>query len=149
MVWWCAFVAPAALSATAPPGLAVTPAPSFCQGTIDGQLVATAGAWGPVPNGFRLAHQGFRRSRSRSLPRAEATAHGLMPVNTATDTGKKLLCPIARAGGAIAVTSARSQSRAERGVGVGDEEQTCLRAERDGNVKKYHASPGATWRSMR
>src|SRR6266481_539409 len=61
------------------------------QGTIDGQIVAVQAR--PIPNGIRLAHQGFEVA-VYVFTEAEAAFARLMLVTTATDTGKKLLCPM-------------------------------------------------------
>src|ERR1700731_4614813 len=61
------------------------------QGTIDGQLVAVQVR--AIPNGFRLAPPG-KEVAVHVFTDAEATAARLMPVVTAADTGKKLLCPM-------------------------------------------------------
>src|SRR6202012_2631858 len=95
------------------------------EGTIDGQPVAIQVR--PVNNGFRLAHQGFEVP-VYVFTEAEAASARLMPVATATDTGKKLLCPMP---GLIVVVEAMKM-------------QNVLRAEQDGTVKKIHASAGAT-----
>src|SRR5439155_1477397 len=74
------------------------------QGTIDGQFVAVQVR--QIANGIRLAHQGVE------VPvyvwtEAEATSARLMPVTTAADTGKKLLCPMPGLVVSIAVTEGR------------------------------------------
>src|ERR1019366_2495803 len=61
------------------------------QGTIDGHLVAMQVR--PIANGFRLAHQGFDVA-VHVFTDAEAAAARRMPVATAADTGKKVLCPM-------------------------------------------------------
>src|SRR6202049_2776812 len=60
-------------------------------GTIDGHSLAMQVR--PIPNGFRLAHQGFEVAVN-VFTESEAAAARLMPVKAATDTGKKLLCPM-------------------------------------------------------
>ena len=64
---------------------------SVWQGTLDGHPVAMQVR--PIANGFRLAHQGVEVG-FHVFTDAEATAAPLMPVTTAADTGKKLLCPM-------------------------------------------------------
>jgi propionyl-CoA carboxylase alpha chain len=119
-----------------------TPGTPVWQGTIDGQLVAMQVR--PVPNGFRLAHQGFEVA-VQVFTEAEATAARLMPVTTATDTGKKLLCPMPGLVVSIAVTEGQEVKAGETlAVVEAMKMQNVLRAERDGTVKKIHASPGAT-----
>jgi len=119
-----------------------TPCTPVWQGTIDGQLVAMQVR--PVPNGFRLAHQGFEVA-IQVFTEAEATAARLMPVTMATDTGKKLLCPMPGLVVSIAVTEGQEVKAGETlAVVEAMKMQNVLRAERDGTVKKIHASAGAT-----
>ncbi|EJN13749.1 acetyl/propionyl-CoA carboxylase, alpha subunit, partial [Bradyrhizobium sp. YR681] len=80
------------------------------QGTIDGHVVAVQAR--PVPNGIRLAHQGVE------VPvyvwtEAEAASARLMPVTTASDTGKKLLCPMPGLIVSIAVTEGQEVKAGE------------------------------------
>jgi propionyl-CoA carboxylase alpha chain len=119
-----------------------TPGTPVWQGAVDGQLVAMQVR--PVPNGFRLAHQGFEVA-VQVFTEAEATAARLMPVTTATDAGKKLLCPMPGLVVSIAVTEGQEVKAGETlAVVEAMKMQNVLRAERDGTVKKIHASPGAT-----
>ncbi|MBR0968163.1 acetyl/propionyl/methylcrotonyl-CoA carboxylase subunit alpha [Bradyrhizobium diazoefficiens] len=112
------------------------------QGTIDGHAVAVQAR--PIPNGMRLAHQGVE------VPvyvwtEAEAASARLMPVTTASDTGKKLLCPMPGLIVSIAVKEGQEVKAGETlAVVEAMKMQNVLRAERDGTVKKIHASPGAT-----
>ncbi|MBK3666536.1 acetyl/propionyl/methylcrotonyl-CoA carboxylase subunit alpha [Bradyrhizobium diazoefficiens] len=112
------------------------------QGTIDGQLVAVQAR--PIANGIRLAHQGVE------VPvyvwtEAEAASARLMPVTTASDTGKKLLCPMPGLVVSIAVTEGQEVKAGETlAVVEAMKMQNVLRAEQDGTVKKVHASAGAT-----
>ncbi|WP_454645470.1 acetyl-CoA carboxylase biotin carboxylase subunit [Bradyrhizobium liaoningense] len=112
------------------------------QGTIDGHLVAVQAR--PIPNGIRLAHQGVE------VPvyvwtEAEAASARLMPVTTASDTGKKLLCPMPGLIVSIAVTEGQEVKAGETlAVVEAMKMQNVLRAEQDGTVKKIHASAGAT-----
>lgn len=112
------------------------------QGTIDGHVVAVQAR--PIPNGMRLAHQGVE------VPvyvwtEAEAASARLMPVTTASDTGKKLLCPMPGLIVSIAVNEGQEVKAGETlAVVEAMKMQNVLRAERDGTVKKIHASPGAT-----
>jgi propionyl-CoA carboxylase alpha subunit len=97
-----------------------------------------------MPNGFRLAHQGFEVPVS-VFTEGEANAARLMPVNTSTDTGKKLLCPMP--GLVISIDVAEGQDvKAGETLAVVEamKMQNVLRAERDGIVKSIHAKPGAT-----
>lgn len=112
------------------------------QGTIDGQLVAVQAR--PIANGIRLAHQGVE------VPvyvwtEAEAASARLMPVTTASDSGKKLLCPMPGLVVSIAVTEGQEVKAGETlAVVEAMKMQNVLRAEQDGTVKKIHASAGAT-----
>ncbi|UPJ56989.1 acetyl/propionyl/methylcrotonyl-CoA carboxylase subunit alpha [Bradyrhizobium sp. 192] len=112
------------------------------QGTIDGHVVAVQAR--PIANGIRLAHQGVE------VPvyvwtEAEATSARLMPVTTASDTGKKLLCPMPGLIVSIAVTEGQEVKAGETlAVVEAMKMQNVLRAEQDGTVKKVHASAGAT-----
>jgi propionyl-CoA carboxylase alpha chain len=119
-----------------------TPGDPVWQGTIDGQVVAVQAR--PIANGIRLAHQGVE------VPvyvwtEAEAASARLMPVTTASDTGKKLLCPMPGLVVSIAVTEGQEVKAGETlAVVEAMKMQNVLRAERDGTVKKVHASAGAT-----
>lgn len=112
------------------------------QGTIDGHVVAVQAR--PIANGIRLAHQGVE------VPvyvwtEAEAASAKLMPVTTASDTGKKLLCPMPGLIVSIAVTEGQEVKAGETlAVVEAMKMQNVLRAEQDGTVKKIHASAGAT-----
>jgi propionyl-CoA carboxylase alpha chain len=112
------------------------------QGTIDGHLVAMQVR--PIANGFRLAHQGFEVAVN-VFTEQEAAAARLMPVKTAVDTGKKLLCPMPGLVVSIAVSEGQEVKAGETlAVVEAMKMQNVLRAERDGTVKKIHAAAGAT-----
>jgi propionyl-CoA carboxylase alpha chain len=112
------------------------------QGIIDGQLVAIQVR--PIPNGFRLAHQGFEVAVN-VFTESEATAARLMPVGVKADTGKKLLCPMPGLVVSIAVSEGQEVKAGETlAVIEAMKMQNVLRAERDGTVKKIHAAAGAT-----
>jgi len=119
-----------------------TPGDPVWQGTIDGHAVAVQVR--PIANGIRLAHQGVE------VPvyvwtEAEAASARLMPVTTASDTGKKLLCPMPGLIVSIAVTEGQEVKAGETlAVVEAMKMQNVLRAEQDGTVKKIHASAGAT-----
>ncbi|SFM51415.1 biotin carboxyl carrier protein /biotin carboxylase [Bradyrhizobium sp. Rc3b] len=112
------------------------------QGTIDGHFVAVQTR--PIANGIRLAHQGVE------VPvyvwtEAEAASARLMPVTTASDSGKKLLCPMPGLVVSIAVSEGQEVKAGETlAVVEAMKMQNVLRAEQDGTVKKIHASAGAT-----
>jgi propionyl-CoA carboxylase alpha chain len=98
----------------------------------------------PIANGFRLAHQGFEVAVN-VFTEAEAAAARLMPVGTKADTGKKLLCPMPGLVVSIAVTEGQEVKSGETlAVIEAMKMQNVLRAERDGTVKKIHATAGAT-----
>ncbi|HEY5130513.1 MAG TPA: acetyl/propionyl/methylcrotonyl-CoA carboxylase subunit alpha [Bradyrhizobium sp.] len=112
------------------------------QGTIDGHLVAMQVR--PIPNGIRLAHQGYEVAVN-VFTESEATAARLMPVGTKADTGKKLLCPMPGLVVSIAVAEGQEVKAGETlAVVEAMKMQNVLRAERDGTVKKIHAAAGAT-----
>jgi propionyl-CoA carboxylase alpha chain len=112
------------------------------QGSVDGHPVAMQVR--PIPNGFRLAHQGFEVAVN-VFTESEAAAARLMPVKTATDTGKKLLCPMPGLVVSIAVVEGQEVKSGETlAVVEAMKMQNVLRAERDGTVKKIHATAGAT-----
>jgi propionyl-CoA carboxylase alpha chain len=112
------------------------------QGTIDSRSVAVQVRM--IANGFRLSHQGFEVA-ARVFTDSEAAAARLMPVVAASDTGKKLLCPMPGLVVSIAVSEGQEVKAGETlAVIEAMKMQNVLRAERDGTVKKIHASAGAT-----
>src|SRR5262245_27168056 len=112
------------------------------QGSIDGHFVAMQVRM--IANGFRLAHQGYEVS-AYVFTESEAGSARLMPVITAADTGKKLLCPMPGLVVSIAVNEGQEVKAGETlAVVEAMKMQNVLRAERDGTVKKIHAMPGAT-----
>lgn len=112
------------------------------EGTIDGQSVAVQVR--PINNGFRLAHQGVEIP-VYVFTETEATSARIMPVVTAADSGKKLLCPMPGLVVSIAVTEGQEVKTGETlAVIEAMKMQNVLRAERDGTVKKVYATPGAT-----
>src|SRR6266481_5690286 len=118
------------------------PGEAVWQGTIDGHLMAMQVR--AIPNGFRLAHQGFEVAVN-VFTESEAAAARLMPVVTAADTGKKLLCPMPGLMVSIAVSEGQEVKAGETlAVVEAMKMQNVLRAERDGTVKKIHATAGAT-----
>jgi propionyl-CoA carboxylase alpha chain len=119
-----------------------TPGDPVWHGTIDGQIVAVQAR--PIPNGIRLAHQGFEVA-VYVFTETEAASARLMPVTTAADTGKKLLCPMPGLVVSIAVAEGQEVKAGETlAVVEAMKMQNVLRAERDGTVKKIHAAAGAT-----
>jgi propionyl-CoA carboxylase alpha chain len=119
-----------------------TPGEPVWQGTIDGHFVAMQVR--AIPNGIRLAHQGFDVAVN-VFTESEAAAARLMPITSAADTGKKLLCPMPGLVVSIAVTEGQEVKAGETlAVVEAMKMQNVLRAERDGMVKKIHATAGAT-----
>jgi propionyl-CoA carboxylase alpha chain len=119
-----------------------TPGNPVWHGTIDGHPVAMQVS--PIPNGFRLAHQGYEVGVN-VFTDIEAAAARLMPVGTKADTGKKLLCPMPGLVVSIAVSEGQEVKAGETlAVVEAMKMQNVLRAERDGTVKKIHAAAGAT-----
>jgi propionyl-CoA carboxylase alpha chain len=111
-------------------------------GKIDGLEIAAQIR--PVLNGFRLSHQGFDVA-IQVFTEIEASAARLMPVTTASDSGKKLLCPMPGLVISIAVSEGQEVKVGETlAVIEAMKMQNVLRAERDGIVKKIYASAGAT-----
>jgi len=112
------------------------------QGTIDGQFIAVQVR--AIANGVRLAHQGVEVP-VYVYTVTEASAALLMPIVSASDSGKKVLCPMPGLVVSIAVTEGQEVKVGETlAVVEAMKMQNVLRAERDGHVKKIHASPGAT-----
>lgn len=119
-----------------------TPGEPVWQGRIDGSLIAMQVR--AIPNGIRLAHQGYEVPVN-VFTESEAAAARLMPVTSAADTGKKLLCPMPGLVVSIAVTEGQEVKAGETlAVVEAMKMQNVLRAERDGTVKKIHAAAGAT-----
>src|SRR4051794_18247526 len=118
------------------------PGDAVWHGTIDGAALAVQTRL--IPNGVRLAHQGVE-APVYVYTEAEATAARLMPVVTAGDSGKKLLCPMPGLVVSIAVTEGQEIKAGETlAVIEAMKMQNVLRAEQDGTVKKVHATAGAT-----
>ncbi|MGX7745125.1 acetyl-CoA carboxylase biotin carboxylase subunit [Rhodopseudomonas parapalustris] len=112
------------------------------EGTIDGRPVAVQVR--PIPNGFKLAHHGYEVSVNVFTEREAAAARWMKEVDKA-DTGKKVLCPMPGLIVSIAVTEGQEVKAGETlAVVEAMKMQNVLRAERDGTVKKIHASAGAT-----
>jgi len=112
------------------------------QGTIDGYAIAVQVR--PIPNGVRLAHQGYEVAVNVFTER-EASAARWMLVGNKADTGKKVLCPMPGLVVSIAVAEGQEVKSGETlAVVEAMKMQNVLRAERDGTVKKIHATAGAT-----
>jgi propionyl-CoA carboxylase alpha chain len=98
----------------------------------------------PITNGFRLAHQGCEVAIS-VFTKTEAAVARLMPVVSAADNGKKLLCPMPGLVVSIAVTEGQEVKAGETlAIIEAMKMQNVLRAEQDGTVKTIAAVPGAT-----
>jgi propionyl-CoA carboxylase alpha chain len=112
------------------------------EGTLDGHPVAMQVR--AIPNGFRLAHQGYEVAVNVFTER-EATAARWMKEGDKADTGKKVLCPMPGLVVSIAVTEGQEVKAGETlAVVEAMKMQNVLRAERDGQIKKIHAAAGAT-----
>ena len=112
------------------------------QGTIDGHFIAVQVR--PVPNGVQLSHQGVEVP-VYVYTETEAESARLMPIITASDTGKKVLCPMPGLVVSIAVAEGQEVKAGEAlAIVEAMKMQNVLRAERDGTVKKIHADAGAT-----
>jgi propionyl-CoA carboxylase alpha chain len=109
-------------------------------GTVNGKPVAVQVR--PVPNGFLLSWRGTF-ANARVYTEREANYARLMPLKAATDSGKKLLCPMPGLVRSIAVGEGQ-QVKAGEPLAVVEamKMENVLRAERDGTVKKLHAKPG-------
>lgn len=119
-----------------------TPGEPVWHGTINGHPLAVQVR--PIPNGFRLAHQGIEVP-VYVFTTSEAEAAKLMPLQVKADTGKKLLCPMPGLIVSIDVTEGQEVKAGETlAVVEAMKMQNVLRAERDGTVKAIHAKPGAT-----
>jgi propionyl-CoA carboxylase alpha chain len=109
-------------------------------GTANGKPVAVQAR--PIPNGYKLAWRGVFATAQVYTER-EADYARLMPVKVATDTGKKLLCPMPGLVKAIAVAEGQEVKAGETlAIVEAMKMENVLRAERDGTVKKLHAKAG-------
>src|SRR5215468_6183783 len=116
------------------------PGEAVWHGTIDGAAVAVQAR--PIANGIRLAHQGVEVP-VYVFTEAEAASARIMPVVTATDTGKKLLCPMPGLVVSIAVTVGQEVKAGETlAIVEAMKMENVLRAERDGTVKAIFAKVG-------
>jgi propionyl-CoA carboxylase alpha chain len=109
-------------------------------GTVDGQRVAVQAR--PVRNGYILSWRGAF-ANAQVYTEREANYARLMPVKAATDSGKKLLCPMPGLVKAIAVAEGQEVKVGETlAIVEAMKMENVLRAERDGTVKKLHAKAG-------
>ena len=96
----------------------------------------------PIPNGIRLAHQGYEVAIN-VFTEFEAGAARLMPVGAKADTGKKLLCPMPGLVVSIAVKEGQEVKAGETvAVVEAMKMENVLRAERDAVVKAIKVKPG-------
>ena len=116
------------------------PGASLWSGTIGNEAVAVQVR--RIPNGFLLAHHGVE-VKSYVYTEREAAAARLMPVKAASDTGKKLRCPMPGLVISIAVGEGQEVKTGETlAVVEAMKMENVLRAERDGVVKKIYAKKG-------
>jgi propionyl-CoA carboxylase alpha chain len=109
-------------------------------GIVNGKQVAVQAR--PIPNGYTLSWRGTF-ANAQVYTEREADYARLMPVKTAADTGKKLLCPMPGLVKAIAVTEGQEVKAGETlAIVEAMKMENVLRAERDGRVKKLHAKAG-------
>ncbi len=110
------------------------------EGMVEGIPVAVQVR--PIPNGFRLAHQGVE-VKAYVYTYHEAEAAHLMPARPLVDTGKKVLCPMPGLVVSLAVTEGDDVKVGETlAVVEAMKMENVLRAERDGLVKKVHVKQG-------
>jgi len=116
------------------------PGEAVWSGTVNGKPVAVQAR--PIPNGYMLSWRGAF-ANARVYTEREADYARLMPVKVATDSGKKLLCPMPGLVKAIAVIEGQEVKAGETlAIVEAMKMENVLRAERDGTVKKLHAKAG-------
>jgi propionyl-CoA carboxylase alpha chain len=109
-------------------------------GTIDGRRIALQVR--PFPNGVRLSHRGVETD-AVVYTEPEAAAARLMPLRSATDSGKSVKCPMPGLVVSIAVTEGQEVKVGETlAVVEAMKMENILRAERDGVVKAIHVRAG-------
>jgi propionyl-CoA carboxylase alpha chain len=109
-------------------------------GTLNGHAAAVQVR--PVPNGYELAHAGFK-ARAYVYTKREAELAVLMPVKAAADSSKKLLCPMPGLVVSIAVTEGQEVKAGDTlAIVEAMKMQNILKAERDGTVKVLKAKAG-------
>jgi propionyl-CoA carboxylase alpha chain len=117
-----------------------TPGEPVWHGSVDGEPAAVQVR--AIPNGFDLAYRGIRTLAFVYTER-EAAAARLMPIKTASDSGKTLRCPMPGLVVSIAVAEGQEVKAGETlAVVEAMKMENVLRAERDGAVKKIHAKAG-------
>jgi propionyl-CoA carboxylase alpha chain len=116
------------------------PGDPLWSGLVDGRPVAVQVR--PVPNGFLLAHRGVE-AQAFVYTDLEAQVARLMPVKTASDAGKRLLCPMPGLVVSVAVAEGQEVKAGETlAVVEAMKMENVLRAERDGVVKAIRVKPG-------
>ena len=95
-----------------------------------------------IPNGFALSFRGVE-TKAYVYTQSEAAYARLMPVKTAADTGKQVLCPMPGLVVSVAVKEGQEVKAGETvAVVEAMKMENVLRAEIDGVVKKVNAKPG-------
>ncbi|MCR4268592.1 acetyl/propionyl/methylcrotonyl-CoA carboxylase subunit alpha [Nitratireductor sp. ZSWI3] len=116
------------------------PGDALWQGQVGGRSVSVQVR--PVLNGVRLAWRGVSATARVMLPRT-AELDRLMPVRTAPDTSRLLLCPMPGLVVSIAVAEGQEVKAGEvLAVVEAMKMENVLRAERDCTVARINAAPG-------
>jgi propionyl-CoA carboxylase alpha chain len=116
------------------------PGDAVWSGTVEGQAAVVQVR--PLSNGFLLSHRGVQ-AHAYVYTETEAEAARLMPVKVASDSGKRLLCPMPGLVVAIPVAEGQEVKAGETLAMIeAMKMENVLRADRDGTVKKIHAKPG-------
>jgi propionyl-CoA carboxylase alpha chain len=109
-------------------------------GSVNGKPVAVQAR--PVPNGYVLSWRGAF-ANAQVYTEREANYARLMPAKAATDSGKKLLCPMPGLVKVVAVAEGQEVKAGETlAIVEAMKMENVLRAERDGTVKTLHAKAG-------
>jgi propionyl-CoA carboxylase alpha chain len=109
-------------------------------GTVDGRHVSVQVQ--AIPNGFDLSYRGVL-AKAYVYTESEAAYARLMPVKSAGDTGKFVLCPMPGLVVSIAVKEGQEVKAGETlAVVEAMKMENVLRAERDGVVKSIKCKPG-------
>ncbi|MGE3147181.1 MAG: acetyl-CoA carboxylase biotin carboxylase subunit [Pseudorhodoplanes sp.] len=109
-------------------------------GTVDGRPVSVQVQ--PIANGFDLSYRGIL-AKAYVYTESEAAYARLMPVKSAGDSGKSVLCPMPGLVVSIAVKEGQEVKAGETlAVVEAMKMENVLRAERDGTVKAIKCKPG-------
>jgi propionyl-CoA carboxylase alpha chain len=109
-------------------------------GTVDGRHVSVQVQ--AIPNGFDLSYRGVL-AKAYVYTESEAAYARLMPIKSAGDTGKFVLCPMPGLVVSIAVKEGQEVKAGETlAVVEAMKMENVLRAERDGIVKSIKCKPG-------